>query len=337
MSEVGSDALSPTSNSPAAVAEPLAAQAASSTSQGRQTAVAPATSSTSGLPKSFREAMDQWDADQEPPSAQRSPNGPDPAVTGDGAASVAAAAPDPVQLETQIRTKVEAELKNDPRYQVAQQFDPAEFAGAVDQLRLMQQNPVEFYRRFGEELKQAGMLQPDPAQQPFSLPDADLEAEDGTKAYSAERLAEIVTGLQRQIDAKIQPFEQERAARQREQQQAQTMTRAKATVDEAAKKYDGFNELRPQIVQEMLRDKQTGRFRSLEQVYLDVYHTQYLPTRDEKVRQQHAESLRAKAAATATRPTGGVPRGGPAGPAKTFRQAIERNGGAAVADNIFGR
>lgn len=339
MSEVGSDTLPPASSSPAVVAEPSApsAGATTSTSQGRHTASAVPASSTSGLPKSFREALDQWDqTDQEPSSAQRSPNGPDPAVTGDGAAGEAAAAPDPVKLETDIRAKVEAELKNDPRYQVAQQFDPREFSEAVDELRLMRSNPTEFHRQFGEKLRQAGLL-PNDAPDPFSLPDADLEAEDGTKAYSAERLADIVNGLQRQIDAKIQPFAQERAERQREQQKAETFSRAKTMVEDAAKKYDGFTELRPQIVQEMLRDKQTGQFRSLEQVYLDVYNKQYLPKRDEKVRQKHAEELRAKAAVTATRPTGGVPRGGSTGPAKTFRQAIERNGGSSVADSVFGR
>ena len=324
MSEVGSDSLGT-----AAVADAPASTPDASTSS---------TTTTAEAPKSFREALDAWD--QKPPSPQSTPNGPDPAVTGDGAESAAAAASDPIEARiSEERAKWDAEQKASPWHAIQESFDPQEFAGAVEQLRLMQTDPRAFYESFGRELKQAGLLPdaPAPAPKPFTMPEADLQAEDGTTAYSAERLAEIVQGLQAQIDAKIQPFEQEHQARLQEAEARKTESKAKSIVDEAAGKYEAFNELKPQIVQEMLRDKATGKFRSLEQVYLEVFQKSYLPTRDEKVRQQALADLRAKAAVTTTRPAGGVPRGGQTGPAKSFRDAIERNGGASAAEAVFSR
>lgn len=295
-------------------------------------------------PKNFRQAIDRLSDDGGPSGAR--PSSPDPASGSDAVADAPAAPFDPASIPADVQAKLreswEAELG--PWNQLRQSVDPQEFQQAIGHMTQLAQDPVAFYRQLEQELKQSGFLSDQPetpqtpaqaAPKPFAMPDADLVAEDGTKAYSAERLAEIVNGLQSQIDAKLAekfaPIEAEQAQRELEAVQTQQREQAKSLIDTARKEWEGFTELEPQIKSLMLKDRRY----SLEGAYFKTFKESYLPSLKQRERTAYTQELAKKAEATTTRPAGSVSRGG-ATPVKSFRDAIERNGGAQVAEQLFG-
>lgn len=165
-----------------------------------------------------------------------------------------------------------------------------------------------FYRMIEPQLKRFGLVpngnghtaQPEGQQPPAKVvaerPQPDSQSEDGRKFYS-EKAMEALSAWERQqilaeVDARLKPHNETRAALERQTVDSQAREYAATTIAEASQ-WEGFEELKPQIVKAMKAD---GRV-TIQSAYLK-FHPAWRKEQDKKlettIRQKQLDEIAAK-------------------------------------------
>lgn len=248
------------------------------------------------------------------------------------------------------RKVLEASPEYQPIFELQQRFTSGDLREVVPQLEMLARDPVAFSKALNEHLRATGQIQPEPAPkaaEPFKLPEADLRAEDGTTAYSAGKLAEVIEALRAefstQIQSSVQPLEGIRQEREAQQQFEQRREQAKADIARAQKHIPDFAELEPEIKKIIAADyaKPVDQRDFNGNIYAaaHVARTNLKPSLEQSAKAKITADLKAKAAASTEGPGTHRPTNAHTAPPSGFREAFERdpqNAEAAIA-RIFGR
>lgn len=251
-------------------------------------------------------------------------------------------------LIAEARKSFESDPLYAPIFELRNRFSDGDLKDTLPVIEALAQNPVAAVKELIADLQAAGMWEqaetpPAVAAKPFALPDGDLMAEDGTKAYSAKALAEIFTNFQAQIDAKytglIDPILKDRESADI-QAQAQKVYDAKLTevsaqVSRARQILPDFKALEPQIKAALEADfKKPAHMQTLKGDFYAAYHEvkqsnpQSIQSADTS-RQAVLDDLKKKAEASTARPGNKATAGGDSRPAKSFAELAQRNRGMA--------
>jgi hypothetical protein len=182
------------------------------------------------------------------------------------------------------------------------------------QIRALQENPIDFYERLGRELKAHPHLGPQ-LKAPSEVPKPSLKSEDGKAAYTAEEAqalvnhfvnqAQVQTGqqvqqLQRQLDG-LQQSDRKRSM------QAESQVYTRDLMAEMSAR-PGFVDNQGAIEKAFAAIPKTDVARdgvraSLYRAYLDVFTKSIGPSQAKKTEQRVLTTLKKKAGATAVDPS----------------------------------
>lgn len=189
-------------------------------------------------------------------SAVASPRVDAPALPSQEAAPVASV--DPI---ADARKVLEASPEYKPIFELQQRFNGGDLAETIPYLEMLANDLPGFYKAVGEQLRASGQLEPEPTPtpvEPFKLPEADLRAEDGTTAYSAAKLGEVIEAIRaefrNELQSSVKPFESIRQEREQQEQFEQRRDQAKADIARAQKHIPDFAELEPEIKKILVAD-----------------------------------------------------------------------------------
>lgn len=258
--------------------------------------------------------------------------------------SAPAVSADPI---ADARKVLEASPEFKPIFELQQRFNGGDLAQTVPYLEMLANDQRGFYDALGAHLRETGQIQPDAKPEPFKLPEADLRAEDGTTAYSAGKLAEVIEALRAeftgQLQTSVQPLEEIRSEREAAQQFEQRKTQAKADVERAKKHIPDFADLEPEIKKIIVADyaKPVDQREFNGNIYAaaHVARTNLKPSLEQSAKEKITAGLKAKAAASTEGPATLRPTNAHTAPPTGFREAFERdpqNAEAAI-NRIFGR
>jgi hypothetical protein len=184
-------------------------------------------------------------------------------------------------------------------------YTPDEYRTLKPWVDLLAQDGVAAYHAIGARLRQQGLLNDAaPAQAPPPVaarpvaqrPQPDLRAEDGTLAYSAPAMEQLLqwqaAQINGQLDERFKPFDEMQHERKVEQIHNHADKLATAAIAQA-ETWEGWNDLKPKVAAMMQRD---GRH-TLNSAY-NALLPAYLKERDTKLkaeaRQQTLDEIAAK-------------------------------------------
>lgn len=260
------------------------------------------------------------------------------------ALSPQSAAADPI---ADARKVLEASPEYKPIFELQQRFNGGDLAQTVPYLEMLATDPVGFAKALTDHLKSTGQIPPEAKSAPFALPEADLRAEDGTTAYSAAKLGEVIEALRaditQQLQASVQPLEGIRQEREAAQQFEQRKTQARADIERAKKHIADYAELEPEIKRLFAADYakpvEERDFNGNIYAAAHVARTNLKPSLEQSAKEKITAGLKAKAAASTEGPATLRPTTAHTAPPQGFREAFERdpqNAEAAI-NRIFGR
>jgi hypothetical protein len=216
-----------------------------------------------------------------------------PAAASDSAAPVAGPIPFDrhkailEEARTKARQSAEAELRQ--KYGWADQYqNPQEVADAVKLLRWMGNDPEGFEAEWTKQRHGATPRPIEPA----------LKADDGTPAYSASQVQELLT---QQLAAVKAELEQQYGPVRAKVEESELRQRATAVSDQLiaeAKTWPQYEALRPEMAALMIANSAL----TLHQAYIQALSTKGVALIEEQVRARQQASLADKTAATTTRP-----------------------------------
>jgi len=239
------------------------------------------------------------------------------------------------KVATETREAVEREIG--PWRQVIQSFRPEEFAPILPQIQKLASDPLSFYHDLGEQLRQHGLLTPQPPPHAPTRsaaaqgePEPDLVNPDtGELLYSAPQLQRALAWREQQVEnrlrAEMRPLVDSHRQAQNERELAQVKTTAEHHATEAiaeASQWEGFDELKPKIAALMRQDRRY----SLEGAYNRVFQTEYLPNLKQRERASVVAELnhKGRAASSAVSPQSRSQAGVTQNGTKDFRSELQR-------------
>ena len=192
-------------------------------------------------------------------------------------------------------------------------------------LQAFLKDPVQYWRDLGATLRSAGIAL-DPATAvgagppraaagaaPSTMPDPDMQAPDGTPAYSAARMMEVLnfrlSEFEQKFGQRVAPLESVAHTQRTAEIQREATDWAKKTLAEA-KTWEGWDAIQNQVYTLMKRD---SRF-TIDGAYAKVFREQYLPTLKARHRQETIDELKQARPATTATPTNPASLSGPRGP-----------------------
>lgn len=212
-------------------------------------------------------------------------------------------------METATRERYEQEYA--PWQRLKSAFTPDEFAQIAPTLKTLASNPGQFLQdtaaELGYRLVPIGQTPDVPRgmiSAPADEPQPDMQLQDGTLLFSAAQQAKHAAWLRDQlrgdVTKELQPFRDQQKQQEIQQARAQIDARAITNYQKVAKR-EGFEELKPRILDKMRGDKSLR----LEEAYLDAYDEHYRPSRDTKIRQTVLDEMnhKGRAASSSLTPT----------------------------------
>ncbi len=245
------------------------------------------------------------------------------------------------------RKVLEASPEFKPIFELQQRFNGGDLAETLPYLEMLARDQPGFYKALGDHLRQTGQLEADKAPAPFKLPEADLRAEDGTTAYSASKLGEVIEALRaeftNQLQTSVKPLDGIRQEREAQQAFEQRRDQAKADIARAQKHIPDFAELEPEIKKIIQADYQKPvdqrDFNGNIYAAAHVARTNLKPSLEQSAKDKITAGLKEKAAASTEGPGTLKPTNVNTTAPNGFMDAFERdpqNAEAAI-NRIFGR
>jgi len=256
-------------------------------------------------------------ASQPPDAAESSPETP-PAAT---------VAPGPVPYDrfaevTRQKKQLAEKLK---QFDTLEGLSPSEVAAVANWTKQLRSNPAAAYRELQQTLLAidptvAAQMLPKPAEAPKAdadpMPDADLQAEDGTLVYSAVQMRKVQEWQARQLkqqmlsefQQQIKPLEQVAETVRSERAQAQAWTEVSTLLSEF-RADPKFTAHETDIRQMLLDDQRLAALAdadprmAVELAYGRVYREKIAPMQVAQTQQQVVNDLRQRAAANTANPS----------------------------------
>lgn len=282
-------------------------------------------------------------------SAVESPAAASPALPSQSAAASPAATPAPsVDPIADARRVLEASPEYKPLFELQQRFGAnGDLAATIPYLETLARDPLAFHKELTDHLRSTGQLQDAPAPEPFKLPEADLRAEDGTTAYSAAKLGEVIEAIRaefrNELQTSVKPFESIRQERESQQQFELRRDAARADIARAQKHIPDFAQLEPEIKRILLDDyaKPVDQREFNGNIYAaaHVARTTLQPSKQTDATDKVKASLNAKVAASTEGPRAAVASNVDTTPPTSFLDAMQRKpqDAEAAINRIFGR
>jgi len=263
--------------------------------------------SASSAPATAEPADPPAAAPTSPPAASSDPVPPQPG-------------PIPFDRHTEILDKARRERDEvKSRFAWAEAYDPKQVAEGVKLHEWLMTDPQGMLESLSRQLHQQAPS-PDETLQPL------LKAEDGTAAYSAEQVQQLLAKQAKQLKAEIEreygPIKTKEQLRDLEQQ---SQAQAKTMVAEM-RSWPMFKDYEADVKAAMAADRTLPPY----QAYLRVLQEKALPSVETRIRSQYEGALKDKAAAATTRPG---PQ--PATPVN-YREMATRDIAASVLDELEG-